>query len=256
MAVISSSIEWTDATWSPVRGCSVLSAGCQHCYAMKQAHRFSGPGMPYDGLTKTTSHGPVWTGEVRPVPALLDEPLRWRRPRRIFVNSMSDLFHEDVPWGFIERVFETMVACPHHTFQILTKRAERLHEMASRLPWPSNVWIGVSVEDRRVLHRIAHLRAVRAAAVRFLSCEPLIGPLERLPLSGIHWVIVGGESGPRARTMKQAWVESIHRQCVAAGVPFFFKQWGGTRKSLTGRMLHGRTFDEMPAAARLALAAA
>jgi protein gp37 len=179
---------------------------------------------------------------------LLDVPRNWKRPRVIFVNSRSDLFQDKVPLAFIRRAFATMVACPQHTFQVLTKRAERLRELASALPWPENVWVGVSVEDARVVDRIAHLEAV-PAAVRFLSCEPLIGPLDRLPLNGIHWVIVGGDSGPKARPMKQAWVEAIHRQCLDARVPFFFKQWGGKRKDLTGRELHGRTFDEMPSSA-------
>jgi protein gp37 len=179
---------------------------------------------------------------------LLDVPKRWRQPATIFVNSMSDLFQEGVPEPFIRSVFDTMVACPQHTFQILTKRAERLRELAPRLHWPENVWMGVSVEDRRVANRIADLRAV-PAAVRFLSCEPLIGPLEPLPLEGIHWVIVGGESGPKARPMQAEWVDSIFRQCRTAHVPFFFKQWGGVRKDLTGRTLHCRTYDEMPRSA-------
>src|SRR2546427_2315951 len=179
-------------------------------------------------------------------PDLLDVPKRWRTPRVIFVNSMSDLFHEQIPLPFIQRVFATMVDCPQHTFQILTKRSARLRDLSADLPWPSNVWMGVSVEDSRVVSRIHDLACV-PVAVRFLSCEPLIGPLPGLPLVGIHWVIVGGESGPGARPMKREWVEQILRQCRQAKVPFFFKQWGGVRKDLTGRLLFGRTYDEMPA---------
>lgn len=176
---------------------------------------------------------------------LIDLPKRWKQPRMIFVNSMSDLFHPDVPLDFIKQVFQTMVECPHHTFQILTKRGERLAELCKELPWPKNVWMGVSVEDERVEYRIDHLRTV-PAAVRFLSCEPLIGPLDNLNLKGIHWVIVGGESGPRSRPMEAAWVKSIRRQCRTARVAFFFKQWGGVRKDLTGRQLDGKTHDEFP----------
>jgi protein gp37 len=176
---------------------------------------------------------------------LLDAPKAWKKPRLVFVNSMSDLFHQDVPTEFIKRVFETMRDCPHHTFQILTKRSERLRELSDKLLWPSNVWMGVSVEDSRVVKRISDLVAV-PAQVRFLSCEPLIGALEDLPLRGIDWVIVGGESGPGARPMRQEWVDSIHSQCKQLSVPFFFKQWGGVRKDMTGRELHGRTYDEMP----------
>jgi protein gp37 len=180
-------------------------------------------------------------------PDLLEAPLTWRQPRVVFVNSMSDLFHEDVPEEYIRQVFQTMVKARQHTFQILTKRAERLAALAPRLPWPANVWMGVSVEDARVVDRIGYLRQV-PSAVRFLSLEPLIGPLEGLPLTGIDWAIVGGESGPRARPMKRGWVSSIFRQCRAADVAFFFKQWGGTRKDLTGRRLNGRHYDEMPEA--------
>jgi len=184
-------------------------------------------------------------------PDLLDVPRGWRQPRVVFVNSMSDLFHDDIPLAYIQRVFATMRDCPHHTFQVLTKRGERLAELAPQLPWPSNVWMGVSVEDARVLGRMRDLQRV-PAAVRFLSLEPLIGPLDALPLDGIHWVIVGGESGPRARPMRKEWVTSIFRQCRVAGVPFFFKQWGGVRKDLTGRQLNGRTYSEMPGPLQLA----
>jgi len=178
-------------------------------------------------------------------PDLLDIPRGWRQPRVVFVNSMSDLFHDDIPLAYIQRVFATMRDCPHHTFQVLTKRSERLAELAPQLPLPKNVWMGVSVEDARVLSRIQDLQRV-PAAVRFLSLEPLIGPLDALPLEGIHWAIVGGESGPKARPMRREWVTSIFRQCRAARVPFFFKQWGGVRKDLTGRELNGRTYNEMP----------
>ena len=230
-----SNIEWTERTWNPVTGCIKVSQGCKHCYAERMAKRLKAMGSSrYVNGFAVTLHED-----------LLDVPKRWRQPATIFVNSMSDLFQDGVPEDFIKGVFDTMVACPQHTFQILTKRSERLRELAPRLPWPSNVWMGVSVEDKRVIERIDGLRAV-PAAVRFLSCEPLIGPLDDLPLDGIHWVIVGGESGPKARAMKPEWVRSIFRQCRTARVPFFFKQWGGVRKDLTGRTLNGRIYDEMP----------
>lgn len=230
-----SSIEWTEMTWNPVTGCSKISEGCRHCYADRMAKRLHamGNGRYANGFNVTLHDD------------LTDLPRRMRQPRVIFVNSMSDLFHEKVPADFIRRVFETMEACPQHTFQILTKRSQRLRELSALLPWPPNIWMGVSVEDDRVLHRVADLREV-AAHVRFLSCEPLIGPLNDLSLSGIAWVIVGGESGPGSRPMAKMWVESIRRQCCRAGTRFFFKQWGGTRKDLTGRELDGRTYDDMP----------
>lgn len=230
-----SNIEWTEFTWNPVTGCIKLSQGCKNCYAERMAKRLKAMGSErYASGFKPTLH---WD--------LVDAPRSWRKPRLVFVNSMSDLFQEDVPEHFISRVFDSMAACPQHTFQILTKRSERLLEMASRLPWPKNVWMGVSIEDARVVHRAIDLASV-PAAVRFLSCEPLIGPLESLPLENIDWVIVGGESGPRSREMKTTWVKSIRRQCRKHGVAFFFKQWGGVRKDLTGRLLDGRTYDEMP----------
>jgi protein gp37 len=233
-----SRIEWTEMTWNPVTGCVKISQGCKHCYAERMAKRLQAMGsVRYANRFVPTLHED-----------LLDAPIRWKRPRVIFVNSMSDLFQEAVPLGFIQRAFATMVACPQHTFQILTKRSERLRALARNLPWPPNVWMGVSVEDARVIGRVRDLQAV-PAAIRFLSCEPLIGPLHDLPLAGIHWVIVGGESGPKARSMDRAWVKSIFRQCRDAEVPFFFKQWGGARKDLTGRRLYGRTFDEMPTVA-------
>jgi len=230
-----SKIEWTEATWNPVTGCSKVSAGCKNCYAERLAARLQATGNArYRNGFRVTLH-----------PDLLDLPRRWREPRVIFVNSMSDLFHEQVPKEFIQRVFATMRDCPQHTFQILTKRSGRLWALAGDWDWPANVWMGVSVEDARVVRRVSDLRAV-PAAVRFLSCEPLLGPLDDLPLEGIHWVIVGGESGPGARPMRAEWVRSIFRQCREASVPFFFKQWGGVRKDLTGRELDGRTYDEMP----------
>ncbi len=222
-------------TWNPVTGCTKVSRGCKHCYAERMARRLEAMGSDrYRNGFKVTLH-----------PDLLDVPRGWRQPRVVFVNSMSDLFHGDIPLAYIQRVFATMRDCPHHTFQVLTKRSERLAELATHLPWPSNVWMGVSVEDARVLGRVRDLQRV-PAAVRFLSLEPLIGPLDALPLEGIHWAIVGGESGPKARPMRKEWVTSIFRQCRAARVPFFFKQWGGVRKDLTGRELNGRIYNEMP----------
>ena len=239
------SIEWTQTTWNPVRGCTRVSPGCQHCYAERMAHRFSGAGMPYEGLTRSSSTGPRWTGKVKLVHDLLREPLRWKEPRLVFVNSMSDLFHESVPETFIQQVFAIMRAATRHTFQILTKRADRLRELAPRLPWPGHIWMGVSVESAAFTSRIARLRETHAA-VKFLSIEPLLGPMGVLELSGIDWLIVGGESGPGARPMNANWVRAIRDQCLDGGVPFFFKQWGGIRKKDQGRLLDGRTHDEMP----------
>ena len=230
-----SSIEWTEMTWNPVTGCRKVSQGCKHCYAERMAKRLHAMGSDrYRNGFEPTLHED-----------LIDLPKHWKKPRIIFVNSMSDLFQEEVPDDFIRRVFDTMRDCPQHTFQILTKRSDRLRDLGPSLSWPKNVWMGVSVENDRVVERIRHLALV-PAKVRFLSCEPLIGPLTRLPLKNIHWVIVGGESGPGARPMNPIWVESLHEQCSRAGVAFFFKQWGGVRKDMTGRELHGRTYDEMP----------
>jgi protein gp37 len=230
-----SHIEWTEATWNPVTGCTKISAGCKNCYAERLALRLQAMGnRRYKNGFQITLHEDV-----------VDLPKSWRVPRMIFVNSMSDLFHKDVPVDFIQRVFATMRDCPQHTFQILTKRSDRLLALASKIEWPRNVWIGVSVEDSRVLVRIDDLRRV-PAKIRFLSCEPLIGSLAGIDLTNIHWVIVGGESGPFARPMKIEWVREIFRACRKADVPFFFKQWGGVRKDLTGRKLGGRTYDEMP----------
>jgi protein gp37 len=228
-------IEWTEMTWNPVTGCRKVSQGCKRCYAERMARRLQAMGNArYVRGFEPSLHDD-----------LLDVPRRWKRSRTVFVNSMSDLFQDEVPFAFIRRVFNVMAECQQHTFQVLTKRADRLARIASDLPWPVNVWMGVSVENARVLGRVAALRRV-PAAVRFLSCEPLIGPLTGLNLDGIDWVIVGGESGPGARPMRLEWVDEIHGSCARRRVPFFFKQWGGVRKDLTGRLLHGQSFDEMP----------
>lgn len=230
-----SKIEWTETTWNPVTGCDKISQGCKFCYAERLAKRLKAMDNPrYNYGFNVTLHED-----------LITLPLKWKQPRVIFVNSMSDLFHDKVPYRFISKIFQTMNESPQHIYQILTKRSDRLREMAVDLPWSSNIWMGVSVEDERVLHRINDLRNV-PAQVRFLSCEPLIGPLSSLELGEIHWVIVGGESGPKARPMKAQWVTSILDQCRKSDVPFFFKQWGGVQKHRTGRKLDGRTYDEMP----------
>lgn len=238
---LNSHIEWTEATWNPVTGCNEVSPGCAHCYAKTFAERFRGvPGHPYErGF------------DLQLRPERLEQPLQWKKPKVIFVNSMSDLFHDEVPDEFIRDVFKTMQSASWHTFQVLTKRPERLAELAQQLPWPDNVWMGVSVENQRWTSRIDDLRKV-PAAVRFLSCEPLLGPLQ-LNLRDISWVIVGGESGPKARPMNPAWARSIRDQCRDAGVAFFFKQWGaydeaGIRrgKGAAGRLLDQRTWDALP----------
>jgi len=236
-----SRIEWTDATWNPIRGCSKISPGCKHCYAERFAERFRGVrGHPFEqGF------------DLQLVPNKLGEPLRWSQPKMVFVNSMSDLFHEHVPLQYISKVAATMQLANWHTYQVLTKRSGRLKEALCgpmrEAATAAHIWWGVSVEDRKYgLPRIAHLQAT-PAAVRFLSVEPLLEDVGKLPLEGISWVIVGGESGPGARPMKEGWVLSIREQCVAAKVPFFFKQWGGVRKKVAGRMLHGRTHDGFPA---------
>ena len=232
-----SAIEWTDATWNPVRGCTKVSPGCKFCYAERFSERFRGvPGHPFEQGFDLKLH-----------PDRLDQPLHWKRPRIIFVNSMSDLFHEEIPTDYVYQVFQVMSRASHHTFQVLTKRPERLLEFCDAYigDLPTNVWIGVSVENQKYTWRIDYLRKVNAY-VRFLSCEPLLSPLE-LNLKGIHWVIVGGESGPGARPMSPQWVRDIHKQCTRARIPFFFKQWGGVHKSKTGRTLDGRIWDEMPA---------
>ena len=225
-----SAIEWTDATWNPVTGCTKVSEGCRHCYAERLTERFHGLGS---------------FGFIRLHPERLDHPLRWRRPRHIFVNSMSDLFHESIPQDFIRKVFEIMCYADWHVFQILTKRAERLKQLSSLLPWQKNIWPGVSVEDARFTWRIRCLQQV-PASVRFISVEPLLGPIPHLPLEGIHWVIVGGESGPGHRPVDSSWVREIRDQCVDFGIPFFFKQWGGRTPKSGGRVLDGRLWNEMP----------
>jgi protein gp37 len=230
-----SSIEWTESTWNPVTGCTKISDGCIHCYAERMALRLKAMGQSnYTNGFRVTLHE-----------HMLDLPLRWRSPRAIFVDSMSDLFHEDVPDDFIQRVFDVMKEATWHRFQVLTKRSARLVEIAAALPWPENIWMGVTVESSDYTNRIEHLRMVNAA-VRFLSLEPLLGPMSRMDLSGVDWVIVGGESGPGARPMSATWVRDIHRQCREAHVPFFFKQWGGPNRKKTGRLLDGLTYDEMP----------
>jgi protein gp37 len=235
-----SPIEWTEATWNPVTGCSKVSQGCKHCYAERMAKRLRAMGASRyrNGFLPTLHHD------------LIDLPRTWKAPKLIFVNSMSDLFHEAVPDVFIQRLFDTMRDCPQHTFQVLTKRSERLRAIGQKIDWPENVWMGVSVENSKAVERVRDLVNV-PAKVRFLSCEPLLGPLTDLPLQGIHWVIAGGESGPGARPMRPEWVVSIKDQCRAAKVAFFFKQWGGVWKKKTGRSLHGRTYNEMPQSSSL-----
>ena len=232
---VGSKIEWTEATWNPVTGCSRVSPGCRHCYAERMARRLKAMGQPNyrNGFDVTLQ------------PHMLELPLRWRKSRTVFVNSMSDLFHEDVPFAYIQRVFDTMVRASQHRFQVLTKRSARLAELAPRLQLSPNIWIGVSVENDRFAGRIDDLRTVDAS-IRFLSLEPLLGPLRRLNLEGIQWVVVGGESGPGARPMKSEWVKQIRDHCLASDVAFFFKQWGGTNKKRNGRMLDHRTWDELP----------
>jgi protein gp37 len=242
------SIEWTDATWNPVAGCTVLTAGCTNCYAMRMAARLDAMGQEkYRGLTRRSGGRAVWTGKIRLDEKSLTAPKSWSKPRKVFVNSMSDLFHEDVPAEFIARVWSVMKETPRHTYQILTKRPDRMAEVLSRPPFEilPNVWLGASVEDGRVLNRLEAVRPV-PAAVRFVSLEPLIGSVADGDLTGINWAIVGGESGPRAREMKPEWVDEIEAMCRRSGTAFFFKQWGGKNKKAAGRMLNGQTYDEMP----------
>ena len=231
-----SSIEWTETTWNPVTGCSKISPGCKHCYAERMALRLQAMGQPnYRNGFAVTLHE-----------RMLPLPLEWRKPRMIFVNSMSDLFHKDVPTPFIRKTFDVMRKASWHTFQVLTKRSDRFREIEQSITIPKNVWLGVSVECEDYLYRIDDLRATNAP-VKFLSLEPLIGPLPGLNLEGIDWVIVGGESGPGARPMQEEWVTEIRDVCLRSGVPFFFKQWGGVFKKRAGRILEGRTWDQMPA---------
>jgi protein gp37 len=245
-----SAIEWTEATWNPTTGCDRVSRGCDNCYALTLAKRLKAMGQPRyqrDGDPRTSGPGFGLTLH----PDSLELPLTWKRPRLVFVNSMSDLFHAQVPTSFVRQVFEVIAATPQHTYQVITKRARRLRRVAPSLTWPSNLWMGVSVEDLSAVHRIDDLRTV-PAALRFLSCEPLLGPLPRLQLDGIGWVIAGGESGANARQLDPAWVVDLRDQCTSVEVPFFFKQWGGRTPKAGGRVLNGRTWDDMP----LSLAAA
>ena len=231
-----STIEWTESTWNPLTGCTKISAGCTHCYAERMALRLQAMGQPnYTNGFRLTLH-----------PHVLEAPLGWKRPQMIFVNSMSDLFHRDVPTEFILRVFDVMNRACWHTFQLLTKRSDRLVELSPEICWPGNVWMGVSVESQEYRFRVDHLRQT-GAQVKFLSLEPLLGPLPGLDLTGIHWVIVGGESGPGARPLQERWALDLRDQCREANIPFFFKQWGGVRKKRAGRLLEGHTWDAMPA---------
>jgi protein gp37 len=232
---LKSAIEWTESTWNPVTGCTKISQGCKHCYAERMAERLQAMGQPNyrNGFRLTLQ------------PRMLELPLQWKQPQRIFVNSMSDLFHKDVSLDYIGQVFDVMQRAHWHRFQILTKRADRLAELSPHLQWPENVWMGVSVENSKHMSRIDDLRRT-GAQLRFLSLEPLLGPLRGLNLEGIDWVIVGGESGPGARPVQESWILEIRDQCQQAGVAFFFKQWGGQNKKKAGRLLEGRTWDEMP----------
>ena len=232
---INSSIEWTESTWNPLTGCTKISPGCKNCYAERMALRLQAMGQRnyVNGFELTLQE------------AALELPLRWKKPQTIFVNSMSDMFHAEVPVEFIIKVFDVMRRASWHRFQVLTKRSERLLSLSGQLPWAENIWMGVSVENDAYTNRIDHLRETRSR-IKFLSLEPLLGPLDGLRLNGIDWVIVGGESGPGARPMKPDWVTSLRDQCVEANVPFFFKQWGGVWKKKSGRLLEGRTWDQMP----------
>jgi len=241
-----SKIEWTEATWNPVAGCAVISPGCTNCYAMRLAARLAAMGQQkYQGITRKSGGRAKWNGIVKLDHGSVDLPRQWKKGKLIFVNSMSDLFHDDVSVEFIFRVFQTMNETPQHTYQILTKRPERVETLSTALTWTPNIWMGTSVENSDYLWRIACLRKT-AAMIKFLSLEPLLGPLENLDLRDIDWAIVGGESGPHARPMQKQWVRSIRRQCKIAGVEFHFKQWGGINKKKTGRILDGRTWDGMP----------
>lgn len=230
-----SKIEWTEETWNPVSGCSKISPGCLNCYAERMAYRLKAIGVEnYRNGFKLTCH-----------PHTLLAPLSWKKSRMIFVNSMSDLFHEELPTSYIKKVFQTMNMARHHTFQVLTKRAERLEQISHLLTWNSNIWMGVTIESSDYIYRIKSLKKTKAK-VKFLSLEPLLGPLPNLKLKGIDWVIVGGESGPGARPMREEWVVSLKRQCLDNDVPFFFKQWGGVNKKRSGRLLEGKIWDQMP----------
>lgn len=243
-----SEIEWTDVTWNPVAGCTVASAGCTNCYAMRMAARLQAMGhVKYRGTTRKSGDRYVWTGKINIDPSSLVAPLEWRKPKRIFVNSMSDLFHMDVPASFIQRVWKVMAECPQHHFQVLTKRPERMANMFAKrsISVLSNVWVGTSVESEDVSDRVNQIAKI-ANATLFVSFEPLIGRINEINLRGIHWAIVGGESGPRARAIEESWVERLYEICRRDDVAFFFKQWGGRNKKAAGRELHGRTYDEYP----------
>ncbi len=241
-----SNIEWTEATWNPVAGCTVLSPGCTNCYAMRLAAQLARMGQKkYVGTTRRSGGRAKWNGKIVLDETSLDAPRFWKRGRFIFVNSMSDLFHEDVPIAFIEKVLSTARGTPQHTYQILTKRADRLMKLGLNLSWPENVWMGVSVENSKYTSRIQCLEKT-AAKIKFVSLEPLLGPLDNLDLRNIDWVIVGGESGPSARPMDREWVRSIRDQCIRQKIAFHFKQWGGANKKKAGRIIDGRTWDELP----------
>jgi protein gp37 len=242
------SIEWTDATWNPVAGCTIVTAGCTNCYAMRMAARLEAMGVEkYDGLTRKSGGRAKWTGRIALDPKSLSVPEGWKKSRRVFVNSMSDLFHEDVPVDFIREVWDVMGRTSRHTYQILTKRPDRMADVLStaNIPVLANVWLGTSVEDDRVLSRLDALRAV-PAAIRFVSFEPLIGSVANADMRSIDWAIVGGESGPQARPMDPRWVDEIHDSCRRSGTAFFFKQWGGKNKKATGRSYRDQTWDELP----------
>ncbi|HML01257.1 MAG TPA: phage Gp37/Gp68 family protein [Acidimicrobiales bacterium] len=239
-----SAIEWTEATWNPTTGCDQTSPGCDRCYALTLSKRLKAMGSAkYQRDGNPATSGPGFGLTLHP--DVLDLPKRWVAPRTVFVNSMSDLFHEEVPVDFIQQVFDVMVETPQHTYQILTKRAKRLAKVSPVLPWPANVWMGVSIETDRYAFRASHLRHV-PAAVRFLSIEPMLGPVPSLDLTDIHWVIAGGESGPRARPINRSWLLDLQRQCASSGIAFFFKQWGGRTPKAGGREIDGQTWDEMP----------
>ncbi|HEX5258647.1 MAG TPA: DUF5131 family protein [Sphingomicrobium sp.] len=243
-----SKIEWTDVTWNPVAGCTIESAGCSNCYAMKMAARLAAMGNEkYMGLTRKSGGRSVWSGKIALDVRSLSAPYKWRKPRKVFVNSMSDLFHPSVPDQFIERIWRVMTETPQHTYQVLTKRPGRMRELLLKSTFGAapNIWIGTSVEDAAVLDRIEELRAI-PGFIRFISFEPLIGPVGAVDLTDIDWAIVGGESGPRSRPMNSEWVQQVADRCSAYGTAFFFKQWGGTNKKAAGRTLNGRTYDEMP----------
>ena len=230
-----SKIEWTESTWNPVTGCTRISTGCKNCYAERMALRLKAAGSPnYANGFKVTEH-----------PDALKIPLRWKQPRIIFVNSMSDLFHRSIAFEFVSKIFDVMCQASHHRFQVLTKRSDYMLQLSPKLPWPQNVWMGVTVENADYTFRIDHLRRT-TAMIKFVSFEPLLGPIHSIDLEGVDWVIVGGESGPGARPMQPEWAIDIRDQCLATGVPFFFKQWGGINKKKSGRILEGRTWDQMP----------